>query len=165
MAQAWSPAASTRPLIFGAMGGAIAAWLTLAACMVLGAAAGQAPLAPVNATGAWLVRWLQTAAPSALANFYPDATIGGLLIVGLFGALAGALLGALLARAPQAGPVLAGLSAGLGLWLLLRWVILPGVNPVLGTFLGTVGLALACAAWGLLAGLWHRAGRRAARQS
>lgn len=165
MASTWLPAASARPLTFGAIGGAVAAWITLGAWMVLGAADGQAPLVPANAVGAWLVRWLQSAAPSALGNFYPDATIGGLLIVGLFGALAGAVLGAILARAPRDGPLLWGAAAGLGLWLLLRWAIVPGLDPVLGAVLGATGMALACIAWGLLVGLWHRAGRRVSQFS
>lgn len=165
MAGHWSPAASSRPLVFGAIGGALAAWLTLIGGVVLLAASGQPPLALVNAAGAWLVRWLQTAAPSALGNFYPDASLGGLLLVGLFGALAGAVLGALLARLPQEGPVLWGLATGLGLWLLLHWAVVPGLDPLLDGLLGGAGLALACGMWGLLAGWWHRAGRLADRAS
>jgi hypothetical protein len=160
LAAVLTPATTARANAFGALGGALAglAWLAVATLLAV-AVAGQAPLAVANAVGAWLVRWLQTAAPPALAGFYPDATLGGLALVLAVGALGGALLAGLVLRLDHEGPLAWALVGAVAAWLLLRWA-LGAVDPLLLRVLGSAGLAAGCAAWALVSAAWLAAGRR-----
>jgi hypothetical protein len=156
-----APSASLRPLAAGAVGGALASLLSLAVALVLAAAQGQPPLAVPNAVGAWLVRWLQTAAPSALENFYPDATLGGLLLVVAGGGTAGAFVAAAAGHGPRRSGLALGLAAALLAWALLALAVAPALDAVLGAVLGPWGLAGTAAAWGLGMAWWLGGLRRA----
>lgn len=126
----------------------------------LATAGGRAPVAVVNALGAWAVRWLQAAAIQALDNPYPDATPGGVALALLLAALGGAVFGGVAQRAAGESPLAWGLFSGILLWAAGRWFLLPLYNPVLTRVLESLPLAVVCMTYGLGLGLWHDAGRR-----
>jgi len=159
MAQVVVPASSARPLLYGAVGGLGAAAVALVVAGAAVGAQGRPPVAVANGVGAWFVRWLQTAAPSALDNFYLDATLGGLGIALGLGVVGGAALAGITGRLSEDSPLAWGLAAGFGFWLVAQWALVPALDPVLGRVLPSPGLALACLAYGLTLGWWLRAGR------
>jgi hypothetical protein len=159
VARVFAPATSGRPLLFGAVGGSVAGAAALAVGMLAAALNGHAPLAEVNAVGAWFVRWLQTADWAALNNFYADATVGGAAIALLLGALGGAVFGGALERLSDDSPVAWGLVSAAVIWAAARWVVLPALDPALGHSVGALGLAAMCVTYGLVLGFWQRAGR------
>jgi hypothetical protein len=112
------------------------------------------PWMALNAVGAWLVRWLQFAAPDAYEHFYLDATLGGLVIGLAVGAVVGALFAGVLERLPQDHPLAWGIVGGLGLWAVTWWRVLPALDPAAVTHLtGGAWLAMSLT-YGLLIGLW-----------
>ena len=106
-------------LTVAATGGALSGLVYLAILTGVALYQGRGFAAGANAVGAWAVRWLQSAAPQALDNVYPDATIAGIFIALLIGALTGAVLASLLARLPDDHPLAWGLLMGLVLWWLV----------------------------------------------
>lgn len=160
MTQVYDPPHAFRPLAFGAVGGAVAAALALALLVLLTVAqGGVAPTVP-NAVGAWLVRWLQTAEPSALDGVYIDATLGGGAVFLFVGALLGALFAALLERLPEDHPLVWGVALGVGLWLLTRWAVAPSLDPILTRAVPSAALLAVDLVFSLLLGGWVQAGRR-----
>jgi hypothetical protein len=145
-------------LVYGAVGGGLGAAVSLAVLAADAARAGFGVLAAPNAVGAWLVRWLQTAAPGALAAFHVDATLGGALTHVAVGALVGAVFAVVLDRLPEDHPVAWGAMLGLGLWALARWTV-PALDPVLSHVVTGIGLLVAHLAYGVLLGAWVDAGR------
>ncbi len=154
------PADDAATLALGAIGGALAGGAALAVLVAGSVISGREPVVPANAIGAWLVRWLQSADPSALENMYADATITGVVSAIVLGAAVGAPLAAWIARYPDDHPVAWGLMAGIGLWALTRWVVAPGLDPILvrpGAAIGGWTLAAAHVAYGLFIGAWLNA--------
>ncbi|MCB9177383.1 MAG: hypothetical protein H6648_09505 [Caldilineae bacterium] len=146
-------------VLYGALGGLLAGAAYVAVLGTAAVAAGHSALAGANAIGAWLVRWLQSAAPQAFDNFYADASLGGALIALLAGASFGALLAGLLLRLPEDQPLAWGGLSGLVGWALARWSILPALDPALPQLLGGRALLAAHLLSGLLLGAWLQAGR------
>lgn len=147
-------------LALGAIGGAVAGATALCVLVAGTALGGREPAVAVNAVGAWAVRWLQTADPSALDNVYADATPIGILTAIVAGAAVGPPLAAWIARYPEDHPAAWGLMAGVGLWVTTRWVIGPSLDPVLvrpGASVDAWTLAAAHVAFGLVIGLWMHA--------
>lgn len=151
------PAHRGPSLVAGAAGGALGGALALAVLALGGVLAGRAPLVAPNVVGATLVRWLQIGQPQAFDNLYPDATLGGLLLAVLFGALVGAPLAAFIVRFPEDHPVAWGLLASAGLWALWRFALGPALNPVAARELGGWALAAAFLTYGLVFGAWMAA--------
>jgi hypothetical protein len=146
-------------LLQGAVGGLLAAAVYLAALCLGALLAGHRAVAGLNAVGAWLVRWLQDAAPQALDNFYPDATLGGLIMALVVGASLGALLAGMLVRLPEDQPVAWGGVAGLLSWAAARWSLLPAWDPVLLSAVDERALLAAHLLAGLALGAWLQVGR------
>lgn len=121
----------------------------------------DAALEAVNSIGAWLVRWLQVADPSALVRPYADATLGGLVTVVLFGALLGALLAAAGERFPEDAPLVWTVLASIGLWLATRFVVAPALDPLLLRTLDGRLVFVAHVVFGLVLGGWLSASRAA----
>lgn len=147
----------------GGVGGAVATIIAMSLLAALHGLRGGSPLVPLNAIGAWVVRWLQQAAGDAFTHFYVDATLGGIGIALAVGGALGALFASLLSRLPQDHPVGWGLMAGLVLWVLTWWRVLPALDPA---FVGQVerdAWLVACLAYGGLIGAWVH-GDRWARQ-
>ena len=141
-------------LPLGAMGGALAGLAGLVVASVITVALGGEALAASNAFGAMVVRWLQIGQAPAYANFYPDATLGGLALAASLGALIGAPLAAFIARFPEDHPVAWGLVAGLLTWVVARWVILPALDPAALRILPAWAILLGHLAYGLALGAW-----------
>ncbi len=182
-ARAYRPAVATPALVYGAIGGAIGGAIMLACLALAAGPLGRQPVAAANALGAWSVRWLQTAAPQALDDPYADATLGGIGLALVVGALLGAVFAGWLDRLPDDHPLAWGLVWGLGLWAIARWLVLPALDPVLlqafdsrpiltlpealaqalgpsiASWLDIHALWLAWLAYGLWLGLWVHAGR------
>jgi hypothetical protein len=165
MARVYRPAHGYRPLVFGPIGGLVAAALALVPLVGLTVVRGGTPTTALNAVGAWLVRWLQSADASALDGVYPDATAAGVLVFLLVGALVGALFAALLDRLPEDQPVSWGGLLGLGLWALTRGVIAPALDPVLARAVPSSVLLATDLVFGVLLGAWVYAGRVVRRAS
>jgi hypothetical protein len=146
-------------LAYGAVGGALGAVGSLVVLAGEAARTGLGALTAPNAVGAWFVRWLQAAAPDALAAFHADATVGGALVHVAVGTLVGAVFAVVLDRLPEDNPVAWGGMLGLGLWALARWVV-PALDPVLGRVFSGAGLLTAHLVYGALLGAWVQAGRR-----
>jgi hypothetical protein len=126
-----APPAAALDLVHAAIGGGLAGLLFLILLLYGAHLAGHAALSGANALGAFFVRWLQDAAPQALNNFYPDATLSSLLIAPLVGAGVGAAFAAFLTHLPEDRPLAWGGVMGVLLWLAGRWSILPALDPVL----------------------------------
>jgi hypothetical protein len=154
MGRVLPPAASVRPVASGAVGGVLAAGVALVVAAAMAGLRGHAPVAVANGVGAGLVRWLQLAAPQALDNFYPDATLGGLVLALVLGSLVGAVAGGVWARMGPGNAMVWGLGLGVGLWVLVRWGAVPALDPVLGVALDAVTVAGACLAFGFVLGWW-----------
>jgi hypothetical protein len=151
--------ASLGPVLYGAVGGAIVGLVSLA---VLAAAAVLSDLQVVvapNAIGAWAIRWLQTAAPDAIETFHPDATLGGIALSALCGALAGAVFAALMVRLPDDHPAVWGALLGALCWAATRYVVAPALDPLLLRVFDVTALLPAFLVFGLLAGAWVQLGR------
>ena len=162
-------------LTVAATGGALSGLVYLAILTGVALYQGRGFAAGANAVGAWAVRWLQSAAPQALDNVYPDATIAGIfiaLLIGedatiagifialLIGALTGAVLASLLARLPDDHPLAWGLLMGLVLWWLVLRSLAPALDPVLLTLVGGRELFLAHLVSGAVLGVWLNAARQ-----
>jgi hypothetical protein len=156
-------------LASGAVGGLIAAVAALLALVALSGASGRSLVRPLNVVGAALVRWLQRSAPQALDKVYLDATIGGLILAMVAGAVAGALLAMALDRLPEDQPLSWGLLTGLVAAALLNgsprsgWGLGPSLNPLLVTEWGWRGLLVAGGIFGAVLGVWLHLDRRASR--
>ena len=156
-------------LISGVAGGLLASTAALLALVALSMASGRSPVRPLNVVGAGLVRWLQAAAPQALDSFYLDATLGGLTLVLITGALLGGLLSLALDRLPEDQPLSWGLLTGLATAALLNgsprsgWGLGPTLNPLLVSEWGWRGLLVAGGVFGLLLGAWLHFDRQASR--
>ncbi|RIL08914.1 hypothetical protein DCC79_12570, partial [bacterium] len=120
---------------------------------------GHAPAAGANALGAAVVRWLQTAAPQALDNVYPDATPGGVAIAVALGAAIGAIFGGMLDRLPEDHPVAWGAVLALATWAVAAWGVVPALDPVAGRVFEPRHLLAAHLAYGMILGSWVHAGR------
>lgn len=148
------PHASARPVIVGAAGGVLAASVALVVATLLAVQRGHAPVAVLNGVGAWLVRWLHTAAPQALDNFYLDASVGGVAVALGAGALVGAVAAGAWARATTGSGLGWGLGTAALAWAAARWILLPALDPAMATVLAPAALAVTCLAFGLVLGLW-----------
>jgi hypothetical protein len=153
------PASRGIGVTVAAVGGALAGLVYLGLLTVIAMRDGHGPATGANALGAWAVRWLQSAAPQALDNPYPDATLGGIFIVLIVGALFGALLAALLGRLPDDHPMAWGLLLGLVLWWLVLRSLAPALDPVLLTVVDARGLFVAHLVSGGVLGAWLHAAR------
>lgn len=150
----------------GAVGGAIAgavALLVLVAAHGLAtqlgglfgeSVAGAHPWVVPNAVGAWFVRWLQVADPSALQGFYADATLGGIATAILGGALVGAAFAGFIERYPEDHPLAWGVVFGFVLFALLRWALAPALDPLLLRTVDGAALLAGCLGFGTAAGAW-----------
>lgn len=157
MAQIVAPPTSTRTLLFGAMGGVMAALVALAALCGLAIVQGASVYRPLNAIGAWTVRWLQTADLAALDQFLSDATPAGIFFALVLGALVGAVFAALCRRVSDA-PVGLGLGAGLVMWAMCQWQLAPALDPVIQRAFKLEVLLGAFLVYGLVLGGWVQAG-------
>jgi len=119
-----------------------------------------AALEPVNAVGAWLVRWLQVADPTALERPYTDATLAGVATVLVFGALAGAPIAAAGERFPDDAPLAWCTAAAAGLWVIARFAVVPAIDPVLARVVDGRLLLAAHIVFGLVLGAWVASARR-----
>lgn len=150
----------------GLAGGAYAGLGALGTLVALSLAQGQPWQRPINVLGALWVRWLQSAAPQALENFYLDALLAGLGTTLGAGALLGGILALALARLPEDQPLSWGILSGLLLVLLLHgsgragWGLGPALDPLLATELGWRGLLAAGLVYGGLLGAWLQFDRR-----
>jgi hypothetical protein len=182
-ARPYAPPVATVAIVYGAVGGALGGGLMLGILALAAGSVGRQPPAAPNALGAWFVRWLQTAAPQALDGFYADATLGGIGLALVVGALLGAVFGGWIERLPDDHPLAWGLLWGLGLWAAARWLVAPALDPLLletfdtqsllpealasalgptiAAWLAIRALLLALLAFGLWLGLWVHAGRLA----
>ena len=157
MALITRPADDAATMAIGAIGGALAGAVGLGVLVAGSMIAGREPIVAANAIGAWLVRWLQTADPSALDNVYADASIAGIASAILFGAAIGAPLAAWIARYPDDHPIAWGAMAGIGLWALTRWILGPALDPILvrpDAAISGWTLAAGHVAYGLFIGVW-----------
>jgi hypothetical protein len=154
-----TPPDGSRAAVFAAMGGALGGAVTTAVLAGGAVIMDRAPAAGPNAVGAWLVRWLQTAAPDALDGFYADATLGGLAVAVVAGAVTGAVFGAFLDRLPHDRPLVWGLLLGLLLWALAHHVVAPALDPLLVRLFDWRVLLPAFVAYGAVVGLWVQGGR------
>lgn len=123
-----------------------------------------AALEPVNAVGAWLVRWLQVADPSALELPYADATLAGVATAMALGALAGAPIAAAGERFPDDAPLAWCTAAAAGLWVVARFAVVPAIDPVLLRAVDGRLLLAAHLVFGLALGAWAATARRAAHE-
>ncbi len=131
MARTYDPPTPLLPLAIAAGNGALAAWGALLCLSAFATLGGGSPWVPANALGAWFVRWLQTADPTATTRFYADATLGGILLSGVAGALGGMFWWACLTHWRGARPlVLAVLLALVGLGLVRR-IVAPALDPLM----------------------------------
>jgi hypothetical protein len=154
MARIYAPASSLGPLVSGAVGGLVAGGLAAVALAAASIVRGAPAVEPINALGAWLVRWLQTAGPDAFRHTYPDATPGGVATILVVSTALGAAFGALMNRLPQDHPVAWGLmTAGL-LWVASWEAVLPALDPVAKQVLEPAQWLAGMAAYGLALGLW-----------
>jgi hypothetical protein len=160
MARIYAAKPTVGPMFYGAIGGMLAGLGALAvmtaASVLMGSSGSQAS----NAVGAWLVRWLQVSDPDSLARFYTDATLGGIALMAIVGALVGAVLAGLLARFPEDQPLAWGAIAGAVLWAVTWWGIGPALSPVLVRTVDWRVLLATCMVYGLVLGWWLRIGRR-----
>jgi hypothetical protein len=143
----------------GAVGGAVAGAVALGALAAGATWQGHHAVAGPNAIGAWLVRWLQIAAPDALEHFYWDASCGGAALVVLVGALGGALFALFVARLPEDHPIAWGVIAGAFGWAGVRWAVGPAIDPVLVRVFDWRVLLPAGLAYGIVLGAWVHLGR------
>jgi hypothetical protein len=141
-------------LLLGSLGGAVAGVFGLASASLTTVVLGGEALQATNALGAAAVRWLQIGQPQAFANFYPDATLGGLVLGLLAGALVGAPLAAFIARFPEDHPAAWGLVAGLLLWVVARWVLAPALNPAALRIVPGWAMLFGHLGYGLAIGIW-----------
>ncbi len=141
-------------LLRGALGGALGGLTGLLAASVTHVVLGGEALVASNALGATVVRWLQIGQTQAFDNFYPDATLGGVLLALIAGALVGAPLGALVARFPDDHPAAWGFVCGIALWAITRWVLAPALDPASLRVLGGWPFAAGHLAFGLSTGMW-----------
>jgi hypothetical protein len=158
VARIYEPAASLDPLIVGAVAGLAGAAAGLAVLVALAATAGSA-VVPVNAIGAWLVRWLQTADPSALTRLYPDATAAGVITAGGVGVVVGAFFAAVMNRLPQDHPVAWGVMMGLVIWVATWFKLLPALDPVMPRAVDRWYWLAALVVFGLITGAWIQSDR------
>lgn len=121
----------------------------------------DAGLVVLNSIGAWLVRWLQVADPSALVRPYADATLVGILTVVFFGALVGAVIAAAGERFPEDAPLVWTVMAAIGLWVVTRFAIVPALDPLLLRALDGRLVFAAHVVFGLALGVWLSAARPA----
>jgi hypothetical protein len=161
VARIYHPPAAVDPLLVGGIAGGLAA--AVAAAVLTGLhAVGAEPLEPLNAIGAWAVRWLQTADRAALALFYADATLLGAAACLTVGATIGAVFAATLDRLPQDHPVAWGVLAALVLWAVTWWRILPALDPRFVQVVRSEHWLAALLVYGLFLGAWIHVDRRAA---
>jgi hypothetical protein len=147
-------------MFYGCVGGMVSGLAASAIMAGVTAVMGSPAVTSLNSVGAWIVRWLQYAAPDALNGFYYDATLGGILLTAGVGALVGAVLGGLLARFPDDQPFVWGAVAGAVLWLLVKAALAPALDPVLNRVVDWRVLLVTCLAFGLMLGAWMHYGRR-----
>ena len=146
----------------GAVGGAVGGAAALVVLSVGGLLAGHRAVAGANAVGAWLVRWLQSAAPDAIEHFYWDATLGGVVVAVAAAGLLGAVFALVLARLPHDHPLAWGVLVAVVAWFALRSAVGPALDPVLVRVFDWRVLLPACMAYGLVVGGWVHLGRRTA---
>ncbi len=154
MPMIFRPRFTIGSFVSGGVGGAVAAGIAIAILTVVHTARGGSTLVPLNAIGAWLVRWLQQAGPDAFTHFYADATLSGVAIAVVVGGTVGALFASLLDRLPQDHPVGWGLMAGLVLWVVTWWRVLPALDPAFVAHLEREAWLVACLTYGGLLGAW-----------
>jgi hypothetical protein len=159
MTRSYAAATPGATALGGAVGGTVAGLVAAAVLSVASVMDGQHVSAGLNALGAWSVRWLQTAGPDAIEHFYWDATLGGAAYAVLAGALCGALFALVLSRLPEDHPLVWGGIAGVGLWVAVRWVVGPALDPVLVRVFDWHVLLPTCLAYGLVLGRWVQLAR------
>lgn len=155
------PPRALGTLLYDALGGAAAALGALAVMAAASVLGGGALAAGPNAIGAWMVRWLQSAAPDAVHRAYWDATVGGIVTSAVAGGVVGALFGATTSRWRAGNLPLVGVAVGLACWSVVRWVVAPALDPLLVRVFDWRALLLAGVAFGALLGFWARIGRDA----
>ncbi len=160
MTQVRIPPTAYRPLAYGAIGGFLAAILSLAVMIAATVYLEGTPQLALNVVGASVVWWLQTAVHSALDGVYWDATLGGAVLFVLLGTVLGAVFSGLLDRLPTDQPILWGLALGFVLWVVSRWALAPSLNSVAARALPTGVLLVTDLAFGALMGAWVHAGRQ-----
>lgn len=155
-----APPSAGQAMAIGMLGGALGGLGYVLA--LAGAAAWQdrPPVVAANALGAAVVRWLQTAAPQALENFYWDATLIGVGLAVVFGAGVGAVFGGAIERLPEDHPVAWGVVLGLATWAVVVWGIAPALDPVVGQAFAARLLLPAHLVFGVILGNWVHAARQ-----
>jgi hypothetical protein len=154
------PRFTVGSLVSGAAGGVVAAAASTALLAALHAVRQGSAWVPLNAIGAWAVRWLQPAAPDAFTHVYGDATAGGLAVALVTGAAVGALFASLLERLPRDHPVGWGLLAGISLWAFTWWRALPALDPAFVAHVEREAWLASCVLFGALLGVWIHGDRR-----
>ncbi len=154
-----APPTAGPAMLHGLLGGAAAGVGFVGALALVAAWRGHAPVAAPNAIGATVVRWLQAAAPQALDNPYPDATLAGIAIAIALGAAIGALFGGMLERLPEDHPAAWGALLGLATWAVAAWGVVPALDPVAGRAFEPRHLLAAHLTYGMIVGSWVHAGR------
>lgn len=146
-------------MAYAATGGLLGGLLALAVLAAAAALGGTPAVAAPNAIGAWLVRWLQAAAPDALESFYYDATLLGIASAMVFGIAAAAVFGGIMVRLPEDHPAAWGLLLGAACWAVTRFALAPALDPLVLRVFDWRALLPAFLAFGLFVGLWVQTGR------
>ena len=172
MARIYPAPSAAGAMLTGAVGGimgAVAGLLVLVAVAIWGSETGWAALsppvaeavAPLNAIGAWLIRWLQTADTAALLVPQVDAVALGIALPLLLGSLIAAAFAGLMDRLPDDHPVAWGVMLSVVLFVLTWWFLIPVLDPVLARVVSAAQWFVAVLAYGLTVGLWTQADREA----
>ncbi|MFN8596184.1 MAG: hypothetical protein U0559_08375 [Anaerolineae bacterium] len=141
------------PVRAGVIGGAVGGVAMAAVAMVYGAVWRGSPWLPINVVAATLLRDLQTASPTELAQFNANALmIGGVMHVILSIGL-GALFALLLPTMPGS-PIGWALTVGPLLWVIATVITLPLVNPLGANVIDWPSFIAAHMAYGLVMGLY-----------
>ncbi|MFN2115274.1 MAG: hypothetical protein ACK2T6_06140 [Anaerolineae bacterium] len=163
MARVHAGQATVGPMLYGAVGGVAAGLFGLVVMTAAEVLGGGGGFQTSNLIGAWFVRWLQVADTDALTGFYADATLGGMAVAAVGGAVVGALVAGLLARHPEARMMAWGVVSGLLAWAIVWYLVAPVLSPVLVRVLDWRVAAASGMAYGLMLGWWMRFGRFSAR--
>ncbi len=154
MARAYESPLAVLPLLLAAANGALAGLVALGGLAAFASLQGGSPWVPANALGAWLVRWLQNADPSATVGFYYDATLGGIMLAAGGGAVGGLVWWALLVRWRGLSPLVAALLVAVLRFAAVRWIVAPVLNPLLVSDLPGLARWSGAAQAGPSAGVW-----------
>lgn len=131
MAKVYDPLSNGLGVAAALVGGGLGGAVTLGVLALVATVRGGTPWVPVNALGAWLIRWLHTTDTLAVRGFYADAAVAGCLTAVASGGLLAALLAIVLRRTSLLGPQTGGVLAGLLAAVAGCWLLAPAVNPLL----------------------------------